>query len=406
MGILVQIGYIYGKGWTLDVTASDDFWVKALATSRLKENLSHYYLLSFTNLRKPGDSHIDIDGRGVTFSKSWIQLWIRFLLSKSINTSGLFILFGLLPFQLASSGDPVEFILTAVAAFFIVEIDDQDEAHFGNHETMYPVQKKRPLKPRIFLPLSNAGATSTDFVLQLGGSASIGTRGNDAHFLLIELDPNDVKNSEFQLVQSQDLAPPLRSGEITDSWDSADTVELSPRQGSMKRMSGSPAVGTDAQISPEDPYNLYERFVLNHHRHFSSALDEVRKGCKRGHWMWFIIPCAPYIVDGLERGSPTNRRFALRGGNDCVKAYLSFESPEGTNLRTNYLAILRAIEMQLQEKNTLAGIFGPWDEPKVISSVRLFQSVAMETNDDELAAVCGSVLAMSDTGNCIESVNS
>lgn len=38
-----------------------------------------------------------------------------------------------------------------------------------------------------------------------------------------------------------------------------------------------------------DPFNL-ERFIKAQERSYSIALDEVKAGRKRSHWMWFILP--------------------------------------------------------------------------------------------------------------------
>lgn len=42
--------------------------------------------------------------------------------------------------------------------------------------------------------------------------------------------------------------------------------------------------------------------------------------------MWFMIPTPPYLVDGVERGSARNRRFALRS-EDEVRDYLRRNVP-------------------------------------------------------------------------------
>ena len=73
-----------------------------------------------------------------------------------------------------------------------------------------------------------------------------------------------------------------------------------------------------------DPYNLYSRLVMTQKRMFAKALMEIRQGQKRTCWLWFILPTAPYVVNGIEKGSQRNRRFALRGGDDAVRAYLEY----------------------------------------------------------------------------------
>jgi len=139
-----------------------------------------------------------------------------------------------------------------------------------------------------------------------------------------------------------------------------------------------------------DTFDLRRRFVENQKLYFSSALNEIRHGSKRGCWLWFIIPTAPYIVNGKERGSRMNRIYALRG-DDCVKAYLKFEAL-GVSLRKNYLTMTRAIRQQLLNGNTLSRIFGPMDDVKVINSLLLFERIALEMKDQELADACRDVL--------------
>ena len=164
-----------------------------------------------------------------------------------------------------------------------------------------------------------------------------------------------------------------------------------------------------------DPHNIYERFVRNHLTMFNTAYTEIRQGQKRTHWVWFIFPTSPYIVNGIERGSQMNRHFALRS-DDAVKAYLNYKHPNttpqqqdsngtgaangdgnvaaaaatdgttnGSNdqtyyylLRHNYINILSALVNQLQCGNSLEVVFGEMDYSKVLSSIKLFRRVGME----------------------------
>lgn len=50
---------------------------------------------------------------------------------------------------------------------------------------------------------------------------------------------------------------------------------------------------------------------------YDSAVDELRAGRKRGHWMWFVLP----QIEGLGR-SGTARRYALSGLPEA-RAYLA-----------------------------------------------------------------------------------
>lgn len=59
-----------------------------------------------------------------------------------------------------------------------------------------------------------------------------------------------------------------------------------------------------------------ERFVLAQEQTYDGALAELRRGRKRGHWMWFVLP----QLRGLGR-SPTAQRFGLAGLEEA-RAYL------------------------------------------------------------------------------------
>lgn len=44
-----------------------------------------------------------------------------------------------------------------------------------------------------------------------------------------------------------------------------------------------------AGMSMIDPYNL-QRFVDAQNPIYEQVCSELREGCKRGHWMWFVFP--------------------------------------------------------------------------------------------------------------------
>jgi uncharacterized protein (DUF1810 family) len=51
-----------------------------------------------------------------------------------------------------------------------------------------------------------------------------------------------------------------------------------------------------------DPYDL-DRFVTAQASVFAQVLDELRAGCKRSHWMWFVFP----QLQGLGTSSMAQR---------------------------------------------------------------------------------------------------
>ena len=60
-----------------------------------------------------------------------------------------------------------------------------------------------------------------------------------------------------------------------------------------------------------------ERFVAAQEGVYDRALEELREGRKRSHWMWFVFP----QIAGLGR-SETARRYAIRDRGEAA-AYLA-----------------------------------------------------------------------------------
>lgn len=147
-----------------------------------------------------------------------------------------------------------------------------------------------------------------------------------------------------------------------------------------------------------DPFNL-DRFIRTQRIMFSTALSEIQEdGQKQSCWLWFVLPTSPYIVNGVERGSAMNRRFALRSNAECM-AYLSCVSSDGMSLRQNYVDMLTAIQKQLMRGNAMRNMFGSLDDVKAISSFRLFQRIAKLMEDEELETLCRKVLELATTSS-------
>lgn len=153
-----------------------------------------------------------------------------------------------------------------------------------------------------------------------------------------------------------------------------------------------------------DPHNLHSRYVVNQKLMFHTALSEINHGSKESCWLWFMLPTAPFIVNGREKGSSTNRHFALRG-DDAAKAYLRFPPQKFSitsdktitiSLQQNYLRIAKAVLHQLRDKkNTPPRLFGDVDSPKAKGSLELFHRVASEMEDQqEIVSVCEKILAL------------
>jgi len=104
-----------------------------------------------------------------------------------------------------------------------------------------------------------------------------------------------------------------------------------------------------------------ERFVRAQDPVFSRALDEIRRGAKRSHWMWFIFP----QLAGLGR-SAMAQRYAI-ADLDEARAYLAHP-----RLGPRYLECVSALQ-DLASSDPVA-IFGEIDAVKLRSSLTLFEA--------------------------------
>jgi len=112
--------------------------------------------------------------------------------------------------------------------------------------------------------------------------------------------------------------------------------------------------------------------------------------------MWYILPTPPYLKNGRELGSAKNQRYALRKKGEGL-AYLSFQA-DGMNLRQNYIEIMGAVRDQLARGISAISLMGIEDVPKLQSSATLFESLGREARDQEVQALCSSVLVLLNAG--------
>mmetsp|Transcript_65690 Transcript_65690/g.108999 ORF Transcript_65690/g.108999 Transcript_65690/m.108999 type:complete len:406 (-) Transcript_65690:86-1303(-) len=152
----------------------------------------------------------------------------------------------------------------------------------------------------------------------------------------------------------------------------------------------------DLDPRPRGPERL-RRFTQAQKTAFSRALQEIRNGRKSTCWMWFIIPTPPYVVNGVERGSSQNRKYALRS-DDEARAYLAYEA-DGINLRSNYLEIMCAVREQLLTGKKAVSLMGSLDEPKLRSSASLFERITRDGFDDAIHTVVKEVIDLTREGS-------
>ncbi len=106
-----------------------------------------------------------------------------------------------------------------------------------------------------------------------------------------------------------------------------------------------------------------ERFTSAQEPVYDDVLEELRRGRKTSHWMWFIFP----QLAGLGR-SETSRYYAI-GSRDEASAYLA-DPVLGARLRECAEAVLAT------DGRTAEEIFGPIDAVKLRSSMTLFHRAA------------------------------
>ena len=104
-----------------------------------------------------------------------------------------------------------------------------------------------------------------------------------------------------------------------------------------------------------------QRFTEAKKLDFDMAQEEIRSGCKRSHWMWYIFP----QIRGLGFSSMS----AYYGIQDLEEAEDYLKDPYlGGNLRTICQALL---ELDTDDPHW---IFGSPDDLKLRSSMTLFEA--------------------------------
>jgi uncharacterized protein (DUF1810 family) len=113
----------------------------------------------------------------------------------------------------------------------------------------------------------------------------------------------------------------------------------------------------------DDPFNL-QRFIDAQDPLYAQVCDELRKGQKRSHWMWFVFP----QIEGLGTSAMAHR-FAISSLAEA-DAYLC-HPVLGERLRqtTQYVNAV--------EGRSIEEIFGYPDYLKFHSSMTLFERAAI-----------------------------
>ena len=113
------------------------------------------------------------------------------------------------------------------------------------------------------------------------------------------------------------------------------------------------------------------------------ALEELRAGRKRSHWIWYVFP----QLAGLGR-SATAQFYGLKDFDEA-RVYL-WDAELGARLD----AATEAVRQALVKGGGLVEVMGgTTDALKVVSSLTLFEEAAKEAGRGEFAERCSEVLA-------------
>ena len=116
-------------------------------------------------------------------------------------------------------------------------------------------------------------------------------------------------------------------------------------------------------IHMEDQYNLKRFIDAQKNGVYERALDEIRSGKKKSHWMWFIFP----QIDGLGV-SCMAKRYSIKSLNEACE-YIN-HPVLGKRLRDITMALL------LLPTNDATEIMGFVDDQKLHSCMTLFAAVS------------------------------
>lgn len=109
--------------------------------------------------------------------------------------------------------------------------------------------------------------------------------------------------------------------------------------------------------------NDLERFLKAQEKDYEHALNEIKKGRKTGHWIWYIFP----QIAGLGFSS-TSKYYSIKDKNEAIE-YL-----KNKTLKNRLIEICEAL-LSL-ESDDATYVMGYPDDLKLKSSMTLFDEVS------------------------------
>ena len=115
-----------------------------------------------------------------------------------------------------------------------------------------------------------------------------------------------------------------------------------------------------------DTYNL-DRFLEAQEGSYNTAYEEIKKGRKISHWMWFIFP----QLRGLGN-SETSKKYAIQSKDEAIAYY------NHPVLGSRLIEITKVL-LKIEGKSA-HDIFGSPDDVKLKSCMTLFSLVQKEND--------------------------
>lgn len=108
-----------------------------------------------------------------------------------------------------------------------------------------------------------------------------------------------------------------------------------------------------------------QRFLNVQHKDYQTALNEIKSGLKKNHWIWYIFP----QLDGLVAAPSENtKKFSIKNRDEAIAYY------KHPVLRTRLLEITQEL-LKHKDKN-IQEIMGEIDSVKLRSCMTLFDYIS------------------------------
>jgi len=208
-------------------------------------------------------------------------------------------------------------------------------------------------------------------------------------FQRVEAEPNDGAGHRFHRVEAEPKDGAGQRRPLTAGIGQKVPFDDS----SPPPMPKLPTSHSEKTLLASDPFDLSRFAEAQKELPFPKALGEIQAGRKSSCWMWYVIPSPPHMKNNREHGSCLNRKYAIRS-KDEARAYLCHESC-GVDLRSNYVEIMVALRNQLKTGKAARSVIGSFDEPKLKSSVLLFEEIT-RGEDEELNALLAEIAELMD----------